>query len=86
MGENEQGYMQFHTVRSEVGEAVYRLKYKSDLAQAPALAQAIYANFIPLFDKVDVIILMAASTQRAVQPAPALVAHLAQLTGALACR
>ena len=81
LGENEYGHMQFDTIRSDVGEAVYRLKYKGDLTQASALAKAINNNLMPLFGKVDVIIPMAASTQRAVQPVPEVVAHLSGLSG-----
>lgn len=65
---DEYGHARFDTVRSDVGEAVYKLKYQSDWAQADELAKAIEANALPLFDKIGMIVPMKASTQRARQP------------------
>lgn len=81
IGENQYGHMQFDTVRTEVGESVYRLKNKNDHSQAPLLAKAIYENVFPKFDRVHVIIPMAASTVRNLQPVQLVAAHLAPLTG-----
>jgi predicted amidophosphoribosyltransferase len=81
LGEDQYGHMQFDNKRSEVGEAVYQLKYKGDTTQAKALASAIYKTVYPKFDNVDVIVPMAASTTRQVQPVHLIAQQLATLTG-----
>ncbi len=81
IGEDQYGHMQFDNKRSEIGEAVYQLKYKGDTNQAQVLASAIYKNVFDKFDEVDVIIPMAASTTRKVQPVQLIAQQLAMLTG-----
>ena len=39
LGENEYGRKMFDTQRTEIGEAIYQLKYKRDLTQVNYLAQ-----------------------------------------------
>lgn len=68
IGENAQGHMQFDTVRTPAGEAVYQLKYKDDQTQAQALAEAVAANIVPKFPSFGLIVPMPASNVRPVQP------------------
>ncbi|NVD70550.1 ComF family protein [Duganella sp. BJB1802] len=80
LGPNEQGHMQFNTLRTEVGEALYQLKYRHDHSQALALAKTLYNTVGPRLPVViDIIIPMPPSTVRAVQPVSVVVAQLAQL-------
>lgn len=80
IGANQSGYMQFDTIRTDVGESLHQLKNRNDQSQAPVLAKAIYENIFPKFDSVDIIIPMAASTMRSHQPVQLVAAHLAGLT------
>lgn len=68
-GYDSQGRAQFENVRTEVGEAVYQLKYGSrDVSEAARLA-ATAAGFIKRWKvKLDVIVPMPASKLRTVQP------------------
>lgn len=68
LGDDEYGNPRFQNDRTEVGEAVYQLKYRSDWNQVQPLAQCLYDNAYPLFDKVGFIVPMAASNVRARQP------------------
>jgi predicted amidophosphoribosyltransferase len=69
----------FDTIRTEVGEATFRLKYRYGWAQAKPLAQAIADNIFPKLSHVGFIVPMPASTQRARQP----VAEVAKELGSL---
>ena len=42
IGYNAYGHMQFDTIRPEVGEALFQLKYRSDYDQVPIIASQIY--------------------------------------------
>lgn len=58
----------FDTIRTEVGEATFQLKYRQVWAQAKPLAQAIADNIYPKLSQVGLIVPMPASSQRARQP------------------
>ena len=58
----------FDTIRTEVGEATFQLKYRQDWLQAKPLAQAIADNIYPKLSQVGLIVPMPASSQRARQP------------------
>ena len=77
IGDNAQGHPQFDTTRTEVGEALYQLKYKRDWNQVPLLASEMATHLYPLFKDVQLLIPMPASNPRARQP-------VTELTGALA--
>ncbi len=82
LGHNEQGYPQFDSERTEVGEAVYQLKYKNQWNQAEMLAQAVADQIIiPHLGKIDLVIPMPASKQRAQQPVHTVAATLAKKLG-----
>ena len=68
VGENAYGHAQFDNVRTEVGEALYQLKYQHDWDRAEPLAQAIADHIVPLFPFIGLIVPMPASTARARQP------------------
>lgn len=67
-GHNEYGRPIFETTRTEVGEATFQLKYRSDWEQAKLLAQAIADNIYPKLAQVGFIVPMPASRQRPRQP------------------
>lgn len=79
VGHNEFGHPVFDTTRTEVGEATFQLKYRSDWTQAKPLAEAIAKHVYPKLTKVGFIVPMPASTQRARQP----VTEVANELGAL---
>lgn len=79
LGDDAYGHPQFDTTRSEVGEATYQLKYRSDWTQVKPLAQTIADHIYPKFSQVGFILPMPASTQRARQP----VTEIANELGAL---
>ncbi len=70
LGEDEYGHMQFDTTRSEVGELLYRLKYKSDtsaLAELVETAASFLAGWTEAKD-VKVLVPVPPSRPRATQP------------------
>ncbi len=68
IGENEQGHMQYDTVRTDAGEAVFQLKYRDGHTQAQGLAEAVATHIVPLLPRFGLIVPMPASNWRAVQP------------------
>lgn len=68
LGNDEHGHAQFETIRTEVGEAVYRLKYKQDWTQVEPLANALVQHVFSRFADVGLIVPMPASKQRRRQP------------------
>ena len=81
IGHNESGYPRFNTTRTEPGEALYQLKYQGDWKQVNSLAEQLRTTLLPLFDKIDLIVPMPASTERKKQPVNELANTLGQLTG-----
>ena len=67
-GHNEQGHPTFDTLRSDVGEALFRLKYRQDWSQVDPLANELAAVICPLFKNVGLIVPMPPSKPRARQP------------------
>ncbi|MES2339784.1 MAG: ComF family protein [Pseudomonadota bacterium] len=68
IGDNEQGHPQFDTVRTDVGEATFQLKYRHDWSQVAPLAKAVVAHGIPSAGRISAVVPMPASTVRARQP------------------
>jgi predicted amidophosphoribosyltransferase len=68
VGYNEYGHMQFDTVRSEIGELLYKLKNKADQSVVPEIVAAAVEALTPSLSKIDVIAPVPPSTHRAVQP------------------
>lgn len=80
-GYNDAGYPTFDTTRTEPGEALFQLKYRSDWSKAAELAKAINDYIIPKFEGIGLIIPMPASTIRARQPVTEVCKELAPLVG-----
>lgn len=80
-GQNEYGHNVYETIRTDVGEALFQLKYRLDWTQVQPLAQCLYDNAYPLFDKVGFIVPMAASNVRPRQPVTEVAEALAKLAG-----
>lgn len=80
LGEDEKGYDRFDNTRSEPGEALYQLKYKGDWSKVDPLAKQIKETLLPLFEKIELIIPVPASTIRLKQPVNELAYALGALT------
>ncbi len=81
IGDDEFGHARFDTTRSEPGEALYRLKYRSDWDQVGPLAIQVQSTLLPLLREIGLIIPMPASTARAKQPVDELANALGHLAG-----
>jgi competence protein ComFC len=82
LGYDLEGRAQFDTVRSEVGEKLYQLKYRDDRAASIPLA-AVAADFIRAHSlMVDVVVPVPPSKARSFQPLMAIAARLARNLGA----
>jgi predicted amidophosphoribosyltransferase len=68
IGQNEYGHMQFDTVRPEIAELLYQLKYRSDQNAAKSIIDTAVDFLGPRRSKFDLIIPVPPSTQRAIQP------------------
>lgn len=81
-GYNEFGHPTFDNKRTEVGEAVYQLKYRQDWTQAPRLAKAVVTHIVPLLgDPIGLVVPMPASTVRVRQPVSEVAQEVANLLG-----
>ncbi|HDY7616585.1 TPA: ComF family protein [Vibrio vulnificus] len=67
-GDNEYGHPTFDTLRTDAGEALYQLKYKSDFDQCNDIAQSIAENIVPRLPDISFIVAMPPSKTRAKQP------------------
>lgn len=79
LGNDANGYPMFDTTRSEPGEALFQLKYRSDWNQVAPIAAALNQHILPLFKKVGLIIPMPASTARQRQPVDEIAKELGRL-------
>jgi predicted amidophosphoribosyltransferase len=79
-GYNEYGHPTFDTTRSEPGEALYQLKYRSDWSKVEPLAEEINKSLLPLFNEVGLIVPMCASVPRERQPVNEVARHLGKIT------
>lgn len=82
LGDDAYGHARFDTVRTEVGEATYQLKYQHDWNQVDPLAQALADYIFPKLDRVGFIVPMPASSPRPRQP----VIEVAQKLGTIVKR
>ncbi len=68
IGHNQFGHAEYNTVRSEVGEALFQLKYRSDLTKIESLADTLVANLKTVFQSASFLVPMPPSKYRANQP------------------
>lgn len=81
IGYNQYGHIQFDTVRSEAGEALFQLKYRSDFSQVSVIAQQLNESLGNFFSSCELVIPMPASKQRIRQPVTEIARELAILMG-----
>lgn len=81
LGDDQNGHPRFDTTRSEVGQAMYQLKYQNDWTQVDVLAKELAASIYPKFGNVDFLIPMPASKMRAKQPVTEVARALGHLVG-----
>lgn len=79
IGLNEYGHMQFETLRTDIGEALFQLKYRDDYRQVAYLAQSVAVALAG--QRFDLVIPMPASRQRAHQPVHMVARQVAVLLG-----
>ncbi|MFP4350613.1 MAG: ComF family protein, partial [Desulfococcaceae bacterium] len=68
LGYNSFGHPEFNTVRTEVGEALFQLKYRSDLTQIEPLAKKMADTIRDYFPTVAYIVPMPPTKERKNQP------------------
>jgi len=68
LGSDEYGHPVFDTIRTEIGELLYRLKYKSDLSVVAEIVDGVADLFRSWKPGVDLIVPVTPSRARAVQP------------------
>lgn len=68
LGVNEHGHEMYDTKRSELGELLYRLKYRSDMTAANDIVAAASTYLKPYLGKFDLIVPVPPSGARALQP------------------
>lgn len=81
VGYNEYGHMQFDTERSNAGEALFQLKYRSDYSKVAVIGQQLYSSIRHVFSSAGLIIPMPASTVRDRQPVTEIARDLSQRMG-----
>ena len=84
LGDDDAGTPQFDTVRTELGQLIYQMKYNGHFDTSPAII-ALCSQFITSWlkdKKIDVVISVPPSTQRPVQPVFLLSKAVADLLGA----
>lgn len=80
-GYDDWGHPQFDTTRTDVGEATFQLKYRSDWTQVQPLARAIAQYIYPKLPDVGFIVPMPASKYRPRQPVTEVANELGRLVG-----
>ncbi|MBK8909417.1 MAG: ComF family protein [Rhodospirillales bacterium] len=80
-GPNEFGHMQFDTVRPEIAELLYQLKYRGKQDAAKDMIEAAATFLMPHLGKVDLIVPVPPSSARAVQPVLVLAHGLGDAVG-----
>jgi competence protein ComFC len=78
IGYNEFGHPEFDTLRSELGEMVYRLKYQGDKGVIAPVVEAIGGFFKNWGIHPDAVVPMPPSKQRTFQPVAEIAAELAR--------
>ena len=81
IGDDNYGHAIFDTKRTEVGESLYQLKYKSDHSQATVLAEQIVHSLWHFFPGTSFVLPMPPSKPRALQPVTAIARAVGAKTG-----
>lgn len=68
LGVDEFGHNRFNNLRSEVGEALYKLKYQDDQDQVGVLTDTFVENLKDKFESASFVVPMPPSKKRAIQP------------------
>lgn len=79
LGNNQQGHAEYNTVRTEIGEALYQLKYRSNLTQIDTLAKTMVDAITETFPAISFVVPMPPSKQRTTQPLTLLAQKVAEL-------
>ena len=79
IGYNEYNHPMFDTTRTEIGEALYQLKYNSDRNKVNLLAQQIVSSIGNHFQSASFIVPMPPSKQRTFQPVKEIAKQVAEL-------
>lgn len=79
-GDNEQGHPTFDTTRTEIGQAIFLLKYRHDMTQVVPIAEAIQ-TIVKTLGFISAVIPMPPSTSRQVQPVAELAKEVAKRCG-----
>ena len=79
LGPDESGHERYDNTRSEIGELVYRLKYRHDQSAVPKIIDLLSA--IKGIEKFDAIIPVPSSKPRSVQPVNAIARALGEQRG-----
>lgn len=79
IGTNEFGHMQFDTTRTDIGEALFQLKYRNDNSKVAELAAAIVTNLVPHFSSIGFIVPIPATKNRPIQPVYEIAKEVARL-------
>jgi competence protein ComFC len=80
LGLNEQGHDVYDTKRSEIGELLFRLKYRADMDAAKDIATAASEYLKPHLGKFDIIVPVPPSGHHAVQPVITLAKAISETT------
>jgi predicted amidophosphoribosyltransferase len=78
LGHNQFGRAEFDTKRTEIGEAVFQLKYRNDTSKIDPLAETMVQNLKSAFQSAPLVIPMPPSKSRGTQPAVELARKVAE--------
>lgn len=81
LGDDEYGHARFDNTRTEVGEALFQLKYRGGSEYAEPLAQAIADNIGPILPFIGLIVPMPATSARVQQPVTEVAVALGRIMG-----
>lgn len=85
IGDDQYGHARFDTTRTEIGEALYQLKYNSDRSRVNMLAQQIFSSLGGYFPSASFIVPMPPSKYRVFQPVTEIAKQVAVLMN-IPCR
>ncbi|MCI1141908.1 hypothetical protein MOP88_05615 [Sphingomonas sp. WKB10] len=81
LGDDDNGNPQFDTKRTDIGEALFQLKYRGGWQYVPALADALAKQIQATLPRFDVIVPMPASAVRPRQPVTELATEVSRILG-----